>query len=53
MDIVTGRELLSVYFDPSKVVECVSRGDKEWVGEHLYAPASVIKEDIGGCLPSS
>jgi len=49
VDIVTGRELLSVYFDPSKALDCPSN-DRDWLGEHMYAPASVIKEDADGVV---
>jgi len=49
VDIVTGRELLSVYFDPSKALDC-SNHDRDWLGEHMYAPASVIKEDGDGVV---
>ncbi len=49
VDIVTGKELITVYFDPNKVVnknEMTAKGT-EWAGLNLYAPASVIKDDNG------
>lgn len=49
MDIVTGKELLSVYFDPSKALDCQNY-DHDWLGEHMYAPGSVIKEDADGVV---
>jgi myosin heavy subunit len=46
VDIVTGKELVSVYFDPNKVMgnDANARGP-EWIGLNLFAPASVIKEE--------
>jgi hypothetical protein len=49
VDIVTGNELVSVYFDPVKTVQSDPNRDADWIGINYYAPASVIKED-GGVL---
>lgn len=46
VDIVTGKELMSVYFDPSKAIGLENK-DPDWLGINFYAPASVIKEDNG------
>lgn len=48
VDIVTGNELVSVYFDPTKALDCVQAQDINWLGENLYVPANVIKEDSDG-----
>jgi hypothetical protein len=46
VDIVTGKELISVYFDPEKAVGFDgSSRDQDWHGVHLYIPAVVIKEE--------
>jgi len=47
VDIVTGKELISVYFDPNKVVESELSRDEDWHGRNFYLPAVVIKEDSG------
>lgn len=47
VDIVTGRELTSVYFDPSKVVSGDVSKDPDWQGLNYFAPAAVIKEEDG------
>jgi myosin heavy subunit len=46
IDIVTGKPLASVFFDPSKAVDC-SNTDYDWIGENLYVPACVVKEETG------
>ncbi len=46
VDIVTGQKVVSVYFDPSKCVDYKERND-EWLGEHFYSPARVVKEENG------
>lgn len=46
VDILTGKEAVSAYFDPSKSVDCEIT-DNEWIGENLYIPATIIKEDNG------
>lgn len=51
VDIVTGRTLASVFFDPSKSIDC-NNTNYDWVGENLYLPASVVKEE-GGVLTVS
>jgi myosin-7 len=48
VDIVTGNELVSVYFDPTKALDCVQAQDLNWLGENLYVAANVIKEDSDG-----
>lgn len=47
VDIVTGKELVSVYFDPAKVTGGDMPKDQDWQGVHLYAPAAVVKEENG------
>lgn len=49
VDIVTGKELISVYFDPEKAIDC-SNVDTSWQSENLFSPASVIREDADGVL---
>ncbi len=46
IDIVTGKEVVSVYFDPAKSIDCDNR-DYDWLGHNLFAPATVVKEDNG------
>ena len=46
VDILTGKEAVSAYFDPSKSVDC-EVNDCEWIGEHLFIPAIIIKDDNG------
>ena len=38
VDIVTGKALASVFFDPSKSPDCTN-SDYDWIGENLYIPA--------------
>jgi len=45
--VVTGKELISVYFDPNKVVESELSRDEDWHGRNFYLPAAVTKEDSG------
>ena len=46
VDIVTGKELISVYFDPTKAIGSeINNRSTEWIGLNLYAPAAVIKEE--------
>lgn len=47
VDIVTGKELVSVYFDPAKVKGGEMPKDLDWQGAHLYVPAAVVKEESG------
>lgn len=47
VDIVTGKELVSVYFDTSKAIGFDNTKEADWVGLNFYAPASVIKEENG------
>lgn len=51
VDIVTGKALASVFFDPSKSTDCTN-SDYDWIGENLYIPACVVKEE-GGVLTVS
>eukprot|EP01036_Dinobryon_divergens_P023110 gene23110-31427_t len=46
VDILTGKEAVSAYFDPSKSVDC-DVNDSEWMGENLFIPAIIIKDDNG------
>lgn len=46
VDIVTGKELVYVYFDPAKVIENPTLSN-EWVDENLFTPASIVKEENG------
>lgn len=46
VDIVTGKTLASVFFDPSKSIDCKNT-DYDWLGENLYLPASVVREECG------
>lgn len=46
IDIVTGKPVASVFFDPTKSVDCTNT-DYDWVGENLYIPACVVKEEGG------
>lgn len=41
IDIVTGKELQSIYFDPTLALG-FSVPDDDWLGMHLYLPANVI-----------
>ncbi len=46
VDIVTGKELISVYFEPEKAIGFdASSRDQDWLGSNLYVPALVIKEE--------
>eukprot|EP01031_Cornospumella_fuschlensis_P028701 gene28701-34649_t len=49
VDIVTGKELVTVYFDPSKVQQPDAARDADWINLNYFAPAAVIKEE-GGIL---
>lgn len=51
IDIVTGKPMASVFFDPSTAADCTNT-DYDWVGENLYIPACVVKEE-GGVLTVS
>ncbi len=46
VDIVTGEQVASVYFDPTKCIDFEIR-DYDWLGHNLYAPATVLKNDNG------
>lgn len=41
IDIVTGKELQSIYFDPTYAIG-FTIPDDDWLGAHLYLPANVI-----------
>ena len=48
IDLVTGNQLKYVYLDPTILAEdasCIIQTD--WLDEHLYTPASVVKEEKG------
>jgi myosin heavy subunit len=44
IDLMTGKEVNLVYFDPSQALDCESK-DSEWIGKNFYMPAEVIKEE--------
>ena len=44
VDILTGKEAVSAYFDPSKSVDC-EVNDHDWIGENLFIPAIIIKDE--------
>ena len=44
IDIVSGKELVFIYFDPDKAVDCF-KTDPDWLGENKFIPACVIKEE--------
>ena len=44
VDIVTGKRLVTVYFDPLKALDLSIPSD-EWLGENLYIPAGVLSSD--------
>jgi hypothetical protein len=44
VDIVTGKEAVSIYFDPAKSSDC-EISDSDWLGENLFAPALILKDD--------
>ena len=46
VDLVTGKEIVLVYFDPLNAIDCNQFIDnQQWLGEFLYSPARVIKEE--------
>lgn len=45
LDIVTGRELRAVYFDPKACSEKVPVDDETWLGANLFVPAAIVKSD--------
>jgi hypothetical protein len=44
VDIVTGKEVVSVYFDPAKSSDFDSSNDDS-LGENLFIPASIVKDE--------
>ena len=44
IDIVSGKEIIYVYFNPEAAIDCTKK-DAEWLGENKFIPASVIKEE--------
>ena len=44
VDIVSGKELVFIYFDPDKAVDCF-KTDPDWLGENKFIPACVVKEE--------
>lgn len=44
IDIVSGKELVFVYFDPDKATDCFNT-DSDWIGENKYIPACILKEE--------
>jgi myosin heavy subunit len=49
IDIVTGKKIVSVYFDPDKTLDC-SNLDPVWMEENMYSPAALINQDDGVLL---
>jgi hypothetical protein len=49
VDIVTGKELVSVFFDPAKAIGLDQNHDEDWYGVNQFMPAVVIKDE-GGTL---
>ena len=52
VDIVTGKELVYIYFDYTKIIQSGSGNNLppnltiEWLEENQYTPASIVKEDV-------
>jgi hypothetical protein len=44
VDIVTGRSLVTVYFDPYAAIDCQIPSN-EWLGKNMYIPAGIVKTD--------
>jgi len=44
LDLLTGKEIVLVYFDPYLAIDC-NNNDNQWIGENLYIPARVIREE--------
>ena len=45
VDIVTGREAVHVYFDPTVIIDTNVSTSDEWLGDNLYCPAAIVKQD--------
>jgi myosin heavy subunit len=45
LDIVTGRELRAIYFDPKTCAEKAPVDDERWLGMNLYIPSTILKND--------
>lgn len=45
VDIVTGREVTSVYFNPNAIVDNNTVFSEEWIGANLFIPAIIVKQD--------
>jgi myosin heavy subunit len=43
VDIVTGKEIVCLYFDPDKAIDC--NLDDDWLGKNLFVPASIVKDN--------
>lgn len=46
VDLVSGKELVFVYFDPDKAADCF-KTDPDWLGENKFVPACVVREEAG------
>ena len=44
IDIVTGKEIQRVYFDPTRAIGVIIPDD-DWLGDHLFVPASIVGHD--------
>ena len=44
VDIVTGKRLVTVYFDPYKAVDAAVPNE-DWLGANLYIPAGILSTD--------
>lgn len=44
IDIVTGKEIQRVYFDPTRTIGFIIPDD-DWLGDHLFVPASIVGHD--------
>ena len=46
VDIVTGRDLVSVYLDPREAIDFnIPNDGEDWLGRHFLIPATVIKQN--------
>ena len=44
IDILTGKEIQRVYFDPTRAIGVIIPDD-DWLGDHLFVPASIVGHD--------
>eukprot|EP01041_Mallomonas_annulata_P001711 gene1711-3313_t len=45
VDIVTGREVTKIYFDPRSCLDNITLQTDDWLGENLYVPATIVKQE--------